>query len=181
MLEYKFIRPEPGLRVVEGQTGGHEIAGYASIFGQRDRGGDTVVAGAYAASLARLAARGDAVRMLWQHDPGQPIGVWDGVREDAVGLHVKGRLLPDVARAREAQALLAAGAVDGLSIGYHTLRAEALPGGGRRLIELDLWEVSLVTFPMQTSARLDRKSDAGEDIALLTAKLRAARAALASL
>lgn len=181
MLEYKFIRPEPGLRVVEGQTGGHEIAGYASLFGQRDRGGDTVVAGAYAASLARLAASGEKVRMLWQHDPAQPIGIWDEVREDAVGLYVKGRLLPDVARAREAQALMAAGAVDGLSIGYRTLRAEKLPGGGRRLIELDLWEVSLVTFPMQSTARIDRKSDDLEDLSLLTAKLRAARAALASL
>ncbi|WP_296641044.1 HK97 family phage prohead protease [Roseinatronobacter sp.] len=177
MLEYKFAGAAPGLRVVEG----HEIAGYASIFGQRDRGGDTVVAGAYAASLARLAASGDQVRMLWQHDPSQPIGVWDEVREDAVGLYVKGRLLPDVTRAREAQALLAAGAVDGLSIGYRTLRAEKLPGGGRRLLELDLWEVSLVTFPMQSSARIDRKSDAAQDIALLTAKLSAARAALAQL
>ncbi|MCC1481456.1 HK97 family phage prohead protease [Roseibaca sp. Y0-43] len=177
MLEYKFIRPEPGLRVVEG----HEIAGYASVFGQRDRGGDTVVAGAYAGSLARLAAAGEKVRMLWQHDPAQPIGIWDEVREDAVGLYVKGRLLPDVARAREAQALLAAGAVDGLSIGYRTLRAEKLPGGGRRLIELDLWEVSLVTFPMQSTARIDRKSDDLDDLSLLTAKLRAARAALAAL
>lgn len=177
MLEYKFAGAAPGLHVVDG----HEIAGYASVFGQRDRGGDTVVAGAYAASLDRLAARGDAVRMLWQHDPSQPIGVWDAVREDATGLYVKGRLLPDVARAREAQALLAAGAVDGLSIGYRTLRAEAVAGGGRRLLELDLWEVSLVTFPMQTSARIDRKSDAAQDISLLTDKLRAARAALASL
>lgn len=177
MLEYKFTGPARGLRVVES----HEIAGYASIFGQRDRGGDTVVAGAYAASLARLAARGDTVRMLWQHDPGQPIGIWDEVREDATGLYVKGRLLPDVARAREAQALLAAGAVDGLSIGYRTIRAESVPGGGRRLIELDLWEVSLVTFPMQTSARIDRKSDATQDIALLTARLRAARAQIGAL
>jgi HK97 family phage prohead protease len=181
MLEYKFTGAAPGLRVVEGQTGGHEIAGYASLFGQCDRGGDTVAAGAYAASLARLAARGDQVRMLWQHDPAQPIGIWDAVREDATGLYVKGRLLPDVARAREAQALLAAGAVDGLSIGYRTLRAEKRPGGGRRLLELDLWEVSLVTFPMQSTARIDRKSDSLDDLSLLTARLRAARAALAAL
>ena len=82
------------------------------------------------------------------------------MREDATGLYVKGRLLPDVARAREAQALLAAGAVDGLSIGYRTMPGKSVPGGGRRLLELDLWEVSLVTFPMQTTARIDRKSDA---------------------
>ena len=86
-----------------------------------------------------------------------------------------------MARAREAQALLAAGAVDGLSIGYRTLRAESVPGGGRRLLELELWEVSLVTFPMQATARIDRKSDELDELSLLTARLRAARAALAQL
>lgn len=177
MLEYKFSQDMPGLRKVEG----HAIAGYASLFGQQDKGGDIVAAGAYAASLARLAARGEQVRMLWQHDPTQPIGVWDLVREDASGLYVEGRLLPDVARAREAQVLLAAGAVDGLSIGYRTIRAEALPGGGRRLLELDLWEVSLVTFPMQASARIARKADDAQGVAQLTARMRAARAAIAKL
>ena len=67
-----------------------------------------VAPGAYAASLKRLADTGDKVRMLWQHDPGQPIGIWDEVREDGRGLWVRGRLLPEVARAREAAALVAA-------------------------------------------------------------------------
>lgn len=177
MLEYKFSQDMPGLRKVEGAV----IVGYASLFGQRDTGGDTVMAGAYAASLARLAARGEQVRMLWQHDPAQPIGVWDRVQEDATGLYVEGRLLPEVTRAREAKVLLAAGAVDGLSIGYRTLRAEAAPGGGRRLLELDLWEVSLVTFPMQASARIARKADDAQDLAWLTARMRAARATIANL
>lgn len=176
-LERKFCRLDEGITVSDGVV----IEGYASLFGSEDRGGDVVAPGAYKACLTRLATDRRQVKMLWQHDPAQPIGVWDEVREDAVGLHVKGRLLPDVTRAREAQALLAAGAVDGLSIGYRTLRAEKLPGGGRRLLELDLWEVSLVTFPMQSGARIDRKSDAAQDIALLTAKLSAARAALAQL
>ena len=61
--------------------------------------------------------------MLWQHDPAQPIGIWDEVREDARGLYVKGRLLEAVGRGREAAALIAAGAIDGLSIGYRTVRA----------------------------------------------------------
>lgn len=61
--------------------------------------------------------------MLWQHDPAQPIGVWDEVREDAAGLWVKGRILNDVAKGREAAALIEAGAIDGLSIGYRTVRA----------------------------------------------------------
>ena len=124
--ERKFHRPETGITVTEGSR----VEGYASIFGRRDQGGDVVGRGAYAASLAALAASGRRVKMLWQHDPAQPIGVWDEVREDATGLYVKGRILRDVARGQEAVALLAAGAIDGLSIGYRTLRAEDAAGAG---------------------------------------------------
>lgn len=156
-LETKFHAPasQPGVVL----TGGSGIEGYASVFGIRDRGGDIVLPGAYAASLKRMAEAGGRVRMLWQHDQSQPIGVWDEVAEDAHGLHVKGRLLTEVARGREAAALMAAGAVDGLSIGYRTLRAEKLPEGGRKLVELELWEVSLVTFPMLPVARAATKSE----------------------
>lgn len=149
-LERKYLARPEGVRLREGMV----VSGYASLFGERDRGGDVVAVGAYRASLERLAAAGGRVRMLWQHDPAQPIGIWDEVREDQRGLWVTGRLLPEVARAREAAALLAAGAVEGLSIGYRTKRAEKLGGGGRRLIELELWEVSLVTFPMLPNARV---------------------------
>jgi HK97 family phage prohead protease len=82
------------------------------------------------------------------------------VREDAHGLWVKGRLLPEVARGREAVALIAAGAVDGLSIGYRTRRAERDGKGRRLLAELELWEVSLVTFPMLPVARVAGKGAA---------------------
>ena len=118
--ERKYHQPEARLEVTDGQV----VAGYASLFGKRDQGGDVVVAGAYAASLRALAAGGRAVKMLWQHDPAQPIGVWDEVREDAVGLWVKGRILTEIDKGREAVALLTAGAIDGLSIGYRTVRAE---------------------------------------------------------
>jgi len=100
--------------------------------------------------------------MLWQHDPAQPIGIWDEVREDATGLWVKGRLLPQVEKGREAAALLAAGAIDGLSIGYRTVRAERDGKGQRLLQELELWEVSLVTFPMLPEARVAAKGDEPE-------------------
>ena len=87
--------------------------------------------------------------MLWQHDPTKPIGVWDEVREDGRGLYVKGRLLLDVQTGREAQALLVAGAIDGLSIGYRTVRAEKAAGGRRLLHEIELFAecylVGLVT------------------------------------
>ena len=110
--------------------------------------------GAFAASLKRLAGRGDKVRMLWQHDPAKPIGVWDEIREDAKGLWVRGRLLPEVAQAREAVALIEAGAIEGLSIGYRTLRATRDEKGRRMLAEVELWEVSLVTFPANDPARV---------------------------
>lgn len=139
-------------------TDGHVVAGYASLFGLSDQGGDMVEPGAYAASLARLSAKGGRVKMLWQHDPAQPIGVWDEVREDDRGLWVKGRILTELERGREAAALIEAGAIDGLSIGYRTLRAEKA-AGGRRLAELELWEVSLVTFPMLPEARVAAKGD----------------------
>ncbi|WP_375455279.1 HK97 family phage prohead protease [uncultured Methylobacterium sp.] len=129
---------------------GH-FTGYASLFGVPDLGRDVVMPGAFAASLRRRGAAG--VRMLWQHDPAEPIGCWLSLAEDARGLRVEGRLNLAVQRAREIDALLRAGGLDGLSIGFRTL--EARPGGGlRQLRAVDLWEVSLVTFPLQPGARI---------------------------
>lgn len=137
---------------------GSVIEGYASLFGVADQGGDVVLPGAYAAGLKRLAEKGGRVRMLWQHDPAQPIGVWEEIREDERGLWVKGRLLIEVAQAREAASLVAAGAIDGLSIGYRTVSAERDAKGRRALSEVELWEVSLVTFPMLPDARVGAKA-----------------------
>ncbi|MFD1882371.1 HK97 family phage prohead protease [Paracoccus pacificus] len=154
-----------------------EVAGYASVFGITDQGGDVVMPGAYGASLKRLAEKGGKVRMLWQHDPARPIGIWDEIREDDRGLWVKGRLLPDVAQAREAAALIAAGAIDGLSIGYRTVSAERDAKGRRLLTEVELWEVSLVTFPMLPDAKVGAKSaDDHELAAVFAAATRALRA-----
>ena len=150
-LERKFCQLGSDVTVTDGSI----ISGYASLFGKSDQGGDTVETGAYATSLAK----GRRIKMLWQHDPAQPIGVWDEVREDARGLWVKGRLLTDVARGREAASLIGAGAIDGLSIGYRTVKACKNDKGGRLLSELELWEVSLVTFPMLPDARVGAKGD----------------------
>ena len=103
-LETKFCGFDGELALKDGA----EIAGYASLFGAADQGGDVVQKGAYGASLARLAKAGSGVKMLWQHDPTRPIGVWDEVREDGRGLYVKGRLLLEVQAAREAHVLLQA-------------------------------------------------------------------------
>ncbi|RME13821.1 MAG: HK97 family phage prohead protease [Alphaproteobacteria bacterium] len=161
-LEHKFV----ALGATETVDEGLKIEGYASFFGEEDRGGDIVTPGAYARSLAALEAKGSQVKMLWQHDPTQPIGVWDEVREDKRGLFVKGRVLTGIDRGREAAALITAGAIDGLSIGYRTVKATR-DGKGRRLLnELELWEVSLVTFPMLPSARVGAKGDSPDGFAL---------------
>lgn len=172
-LETKYCGSAGALSVTEG----HVISGYASLFGIADQGGDEVLAGAYGTALEQLRARGQRIKMLWQHDPAQPIGVWDEACEDDRGLWVKGRILTELTQGREAAALLTAGALDGLSIGYRTKRAERA-GGVRRLAEIELWEVSLVTFPMLPEARVAGKGDSPDARALqeLAQAFRAARA-----
>lgn len=123
--------------------------GYASVFGIVDQGMDVVERGAFTKSLGS----GRKVKMLWQHDQSQPIGVWDEIREDERGLYVKGRVLKEVQKGREAQALMKAGAMDSMSIGYRTIEAMQEGNGSvRKLMEVDLFEVSLVTFPMLPEA-----------------------------
>lgn len=129
------------------------IEGYASVFGNVDYGGDKVVSGAFSEGLINAAAEGRKIKMLWQHDPSKPIGVWDELTEDSVGLRVKGTMVMEVALAREAHALMKAGAIGGLSIGYRTIRSK--PEGNKRILEkVDVFEVSPVTFPMNGSAKI---------------------------
>ncbi len=119
------------------------FAGYAAVFGWPDRGGDVVKAGAFARSLAR----GGSVPLLWQHQAGRPIGRVEYLKEDGRGLRVIGRVVDG-----RAAALLGEGAVSGLSFGY---RVRATKGADpRELVDLELVEVSLVTFPMQPKARV---------------------------
>lgn len=127
------------------------IEGYASLFAVPDLSGDTVQKGAFAASLHARGAR--AVRMLFQHNATEPVGVWDEIYEDARGLYVRGRIMADGPRGRTAMALVGRGSVDGLSIGFRTRKSTPL-STGRILHEIDLWEVSIVTFPMLSTARL---------------------------
>ena len=127
--------------------------GYASLFHREDMSRDVVLPGAFAESLRRRGPSG--VRMLFQHDANQPIGVWSALKEDARGLYAHGRLMPEVEKAREVHALMRAGALDGLSIGFRTVKGRRDRGSGvRRLESVDLWEISVVTFPLQPEARV---------------------------
>jgi HK97 family phage prohead protease len=127
--------------------------GYASLFGREDLGRDIVLPGAFRDTLA---ARGPSgVRMLFQHNPAEPIGVWETLTEDAKGLFVRGRLMQTVARAREVLSLMRAGAIDGLSIGFRTVKSHRDRFRRvRRIEKIDLWEISIVTFPLLPEARI---------------------------
>lgn len=147
------------------------FAGYAAVFGHPDRGGDVVKAGAFARALRQAQdKRGTGtVPLLWQHDPGRPIGRIEYLKEDKRGLRVIARLSEGVA-GREAAALLKDGAVGGLSFGYRVRSFDKLRMSGsvdpstgsglRELVDLELVEVSLVTFPMQPKARVHAVVDA---------------------
>ena len=133
------------------------FVGYASLFGERDSSGDVVMKGAFAQSLRRRPARD--VRMLFQHDPAEPVGTWLEMHETERGLHVMGRLDCNVQRARELLSLLESRGLDGLSIGFKTIAASRdKKTATRRINQVDLWEISLVTFPMQRGARILRAS-----------------------
>jgi uncharacterized protein len=127
--------------------------GYASTFNEKDLGGDIVVPGAFAKSLKSRGVKG--VRMFADHDSRNRVGVWEAISEDEKGLQVKGRLLVEKANGRDAYIDLKEGALDGLSIGFRTVKDKY---DGRRkarmLEELDLLEISLVSFPMNESARV---------------------------
>jgi uncharacterized protein len=126
------------------------FAGYASVFDVVDSQRDVVLRGAFSDSLQQ---RQGEIKLLWQHDMREPIGIIEELREDDRGLYLKGRLLMEVARAREAYALIKTGAVKGLSIGYSPRRYRVDPDSGvRMLAAVDLWEVSLVTFPANAAA-----------------------------
>ncbi|MET0240406.1 MAG: HK97 family phage prohead protease [Sphingobium sp.] len=128
------------------------FAGYAALFDRRDRGGDVIVPGAFAESLRRRLGTGEALPILWSHDPAQPIGVVEQVEEDERGLRVIGRIGERPGVAARAAEMLRAGSVDGLSFGYRVVEAKA--GVPRMLRALDIVEVSLVAHPMQPLARV---------------------------
>jgi HK97 family phage prohead protease len=126
------------------------FAGYASVFDMVDNQRDVIIRGAFSRSIKD---RVHSIKLLWQHQQDEPIGVFDSIFEDEHGLYVEGRLLFEVQRAREAYELLKSGAIRGLSIGYSPVRYRIDATTGVRILsEVDLWEVSLVTFAANEAA-----------------------------
>lgn len=166
-LEVKFSpAPQPTVSM-DGS-----FSGYATLFGRADLSGDVVAPGAFAAALSAKGA--GAVKLLYQHDPAEPIGRWLTIAEDARGLFVRGRLTTETTRGREVRALMREGVLDGLSIGFKTVRARTDRATGHRILtEVDLWEISIVTFPMLPEARARAAKAAAVSLATDRARLAA--------
>ena len=139
------------------------VEGYGSVFGVRDNYDDVIAKGAFTQSLKDHKAAGTMPAMLWQHDADKPIGVWTEMVEDEKGLRIKGQLAMETVKGKEAHALLKMGALNGLSIGFMSKEwSYDRETEVRTLTAIDLWEVSLVTFPANEKARVTNVKSADE-------------------
>lgn len=157
-FEFKFsdAKDQPGY-----------FEGYASVYNVMDGGGDIATKGMFTKSLKSRPA--GKVKMLYQHSVAAPIGVWDEIREDSKGLFVRGHLLLEVPEAKTVHTLMLAGALDGMSIGFRTKDADINRSTGARVLkQVDLWEISIVTFPMNTEATVTAVK--GDDLFLRDAR-----------
>jgi hypothetical protein len=161
MSELQKKRLDTALKIKSVSESG-EFSGYGSVFGEKDRHSDIVVKGAFENSLSDWKSRGGLPALLWQHNMNEPIGVYTKMEENDQGLYVEGRLLiDDDPLAKRAHAHMKAGSISALSIGYmlkdwdYDTDKEAFI-----LKEIDLWEVSLVTFPANDQARINEVKNA---------------------
>jgi HK97 family phage prohead protease len=132
-----------------------KFCGYASVFNVEDSYKDIILPKAFQKTLERKNGIEKEIKLLWQHSPEEPIGIFDIIKEDSVGLYVEGRIQLDVEKGREAYSLIKSGAVSGLSIGYSVKNANLDKDSGVRTIsDIDLWEISIVTFPANRHANI---------------------------
>ena len=131
------------------------FSGYGSVFDVVDNDYDVVSSGAFTKSLSRWKEKGALPALLWQHRTDKPVGIYTAMSEDKNGLYVEGKIFKDMNLGKDVYELLKGGAVTGLSIGFNTVEAEwDRAADARRLNEVDLWEVSLVTFPCNEAAKI---------------------------
>ncbi len=141
---------------VKALAGDGVFSGYASVFHTLDQQNEIVAAGAFTRTLRQASQQNRTPAMLWMHDPTIPIGLWQSIREDQNGLAVEGRLALRTQKGAEAYELLKLGALTGLSIGYRVVSSRVdATRKARILTDVDLLEISLVTFPANESARVD--------------------------
>jgi len=151
-MEHKSLTLESvQLKLADSETGARKFSGYASVFGGIDSYGDTILPGAYSATIEN---RARPIAMRWNHF-GPVIGKWTVVREDEKGLYVEGELTPGHSTAEDAYALLKHGAINGMSIGYYPVKAEPNEHGGSDLHEIKLVEISIVETPADLAAQVD--------------------------
>lgn len=160
-MEHAFFQT----KVFAGDAG--EITGMGWPFATPDRVGDLIEKGAFADTTLPLP-------MLFGHDGNEPLGSWSEAKETEVGLELKGKLLvDDVARAREVNALVKAGAISGISVGFITRKSMPRKGGGRTISKVELVEASLVAIPMHPGARVTSTKDAMQALHIAAAIHRA--------
>ena len=142
-----------------------EFEGHGSVFGNKDLGDDIVVPGAFKRSLIEKKQSGIMPGMFWMHDPGKVIGKWTEMKEDSRGLWVRGTLAK-TPLGDEVRELMRMDAVSGMSIGFQIREHDYDKEGNRLIKEIDLWEVSVVSLPMNPLARVTnvktQTSDSGE-------------------
>jgi len=123
------------------------FSGYASVFNIEDSFKDIILPNAFKETLEKKNIK-ENIKLLWQHSAEEPIGYFNVIKEDNVGLYVEGKILLDVKKGQEAYSLIKNGAISGLSIGYNVKKAKHDTQNGTRIIsKIDLWEISIVTFP----------------------------------
>lgn len=140
-----------------------KFGGYACLFLRADLSGDVIVNRAFDKCLSKT--RPAQIKMLYQHDAMRPVGVWQNIKPTAYGLWVEGEITTRARLGKDIAALIRSGALDGLSIGFRARRAEKSRLGQRHLKEIELVEVSLVTFPMQPKARVVKIKPGSQNIA----------------
>ncbi len=158
MLEHKTAPLSFALKALGDQG---EFEGYALTYGNKDDGGDICIKGCATSSLRKRPA--NKVKMLWQHDPLHVIGKWNDLVDDEKGLLAKGQLFMDVQKAREVFAILKGGGIDGLSIGYRAEDHEYDKATDARLLkQIDVLEISVVTFAMNPEATITMVKSASD-------------------
>lgn len=164
---------------IEGDEG--VITGYAARFNEPNRHREKILPGAFRRTLLEHRAAGSRPLMLWSHNPDEIIGVWTDLVEDGQGLKVTGRLIRETTRGAEALALVKAGAVNGLSIGFRAREQERAANGMRTLIDIELGEISIVGLPSAGLARIHslRSSDRASAAVPVISALKAAARSIA--